>query len=61
MAKLGADDCIAMKLIAATIWANFETSITDDAGIEQEDAYTAAPQGRRLLLQLRAVDLPSGA
>ncbi|OHF00242.1 cytochrome P450 [Colletotrichum orchidophilum] len=34
-----------MKLIAAAIWTNFTTHVVDDAGIEQDDTYTARPIG----------------
>ncbi|KAF4983349.1 hypothetical protein FDECE_17319 [Fusarium decemcellulare] len=32
-----------MKFILAFIYANFQTTVVDDEGIEQEDAYTARP------------------
>jgi hypothetical protein len=40
-----------MKFILAFIYANFETSIVDDDGIEQEDAYTARPIGEKLVIR----------
>ncbi|KAF4956510.1 hypothetical protein FGADI_3789 [Fusarium gaditjirri] len=40
-----------MKFILAFIYANFETSIVDDEGIEQEDAYTARPVGEKLVIR----------
>ncbi|KAF5599315.1 benzoate 4-monooxygenase cytochrome P450 [Fusarium pseudocircinatum] len=40
-----------MKFILAFIYANFETSIVDDEGIEQEDAYTARPIGEKLVIR----------
>ena len=39
-----------MKLIIAAIYTNFSTHIVDDAGMEQEDAYTASPRGNKLML-----------
>ena len=48
-----------MKLIVAAVWTSFETSIVDDTDIEQEDAYTANPKGRRLMLQLAPVEKAS--
>ena len=45
-----------MKHIAAVIWTNFRTVIVDDEGIEQEDAYTAPPKGRKLMVRLEALE-----
>ena len=45
-----------MKHIAALIWTNFRTVIVDDEGIEQEDAYTAPPKGRKLMVRLEALE-----
>ncbi|MCJ1474226.1 hypothetical protein MMC13_002884 [Lambiella insularis] len=45
-----------MKLLIAAIYTNFTTSIVDDDGIEQEDAYTAGPTGNRLILRFERVD-----
>jgi hypothetical protein len=41
-----------MKHIIAAIWTNWRTFIVDDTGIEQVDAYTAPPVGRKLILKL---------
>lgn len=41
-----------MKHIIAAIWANWRTVIVDERGIEQSDAYTAPPMGRRLIVRL---------
>ena len=46
-----------MKHIAAVIWTNFRTVIVDDEGIEQEDAYTAQPKGKKLMVRLEALAL----
>ncbi|KAF9776404.1 hypothetical protein IL306_005391 [Fusarium sp. DS 682] len=40
-----------MKFILAAIYANFETTVVDDDGIEQEDAYTARPLGEKLVIR----------
>ncbi|KAM0562944.1 hypothetical protein ACHAPJ_001785 [Fusarium lateritium] len=40
-----------MKFILAAIYANFQTTVVDDRGIEQEDAYTARPVGERLVIR----------
>ncbi|KAJ4266253.1 hypothetical protein NW762_004236 [Fusarium torreyae] len=40
-----------MKFILAAIYANFQTTVVDDGGIEQEDAYTARPVGERLVIR----------
>lgn len=45
-----------MKHIIAAIWTNFRTIIVDDDGIAQEDAYTAPPKGRKLMLRLEALE-----
>ncbi|KAL9612972.1 MAG: hypothetical protein Q9167_002449 [Letrouitia subvulpina] len=44
-----------MKLIVASVYSNFRTSIVDDSGIEQMDAYTAAPRGKTLVLKFERV------
>ncbi|OCK82314.1 cytochrome P450 monooxygenase-like protein [Lepidopterella palustris CBS 459.81] len=44
-----------MKYIVAAIYSNFATSIVDDSGIEQEDAYTAPPKSDKLMIQLERV------
>lgn len=44
-----------MKLIIAAIYTNFTTHIVDDAGIEQEDAYTAGPRENKLMLRFEHV------
>ena len=41
--------------MAATIYAEFETSIVDDSGMEQLDAVVAGPAGDRLLLKFHHV------
>ncbi|WYZ35537.1 hypothetical protein EsH8_X_000184 [Colletotrichum jinshuiense] len=44
-----------MKLIAAAVWTNFTTRVVDDAGIEQDDTYTARPVAERLMLGFERV------
>ena len=44
-----------MKLIIASTYANFETSIIDDSGIEQADEFVARPVGNKLILQFKRV------
>lgn len=45
-----------LKTIVAAIYTNYETTIVDDKGIEQEDAFLAGPVGRKLVLKFSAVD-----
>jgi hypothetical protein len=45
-----------LKSITAAIYTNFETTIVDDEGIEQEDAFLAGPVGRKLVLKFRSVN-----
>ena len=40
-----------MKSIISAIYTNYKTTIIDDTGIEQEDAYTACPVAKRLVLK----------
>jgi hypothetical protein len=42
-----------MKYILTTLYLNYTTSIVDDTGIEQTDAYTAPPASDRLLIGLK--------
>ena len=42
---------LEMKLITAAIYTNYTTSIVDDEGIEQIDAYTAGPRANKLVLR----------
>ncbi|KAL8826594.1 MAG: hypothetical protein Q9170_007341 [Blastenia crenularia] len=44
-----------MKTIVASVYSNFRTRIVDDRGIEQIDAYTAGPRGKRLVLVFEKV------
>jgi len=44
-----------MKLTIASLYTNFTSSIVDDEGIEQEDAYTAQPRGFKLTLNFEHV------
>ena len=50
-----------MKFLLAAIYTNYTTSIVDDEGLEQEDAYTAGPVGNKLVLRIeRAVECSLG-
>jgi hypothetical protein len=41
-----------MKYIIAALYSNYTTTIVDDTGIEQIDAYTAPPKSDKLLIKL---------
>ena len=43
---------LEMKYIVATIYSNYTTTIVDDTGIEQVDAYTAPPKNEKLIIRL---------
>ncbi|KAF4340868.1 benzoate 4-monooxygenase cytochrome P450 [Fusarium beomiforme] len=45
-----------MKFILAVIYDNFETTVVDDDGIEQEDAYTARPLGEKLVIRFTPLE-----
>ena len=45
-----------LKSITAAIYTNYETTIVDDEGIEQEDAFVGEPVGRKLVLKFRSVN-----
>lgn len=42
-------------MMLATIYAEFETSVMDNSGMEQLDALVAGPAGGKLLLKFRRV------
>lgn len=42
-----------MKLVIAAIYTSYTTSIVDDTGIEQHDAYTAIPRGEKLMVEFQ--------
>jgi hypothetical protein len=44
-----------MKYIVAALYTNYTTTVVDDSGIEQSDAYTAPPTSDRLLIELHHV------
>ena len=46
-----------MKMITAATYSNFTTHIVDDEGIEQVDAYTAAPEAFKLMLRFERVEV----
>jgi hypothetical protein len=45
-----------MKVILASIYANFTSMIIDDEGIEQRDELTADPVGDKLILGFSHVE-----
>ena len=47
---------VEMKVLLAAIYTNYTTSVVDDKGIEQEDAYTAGPVGNKLVLKFARVE-----
>jgi hypothetical protein len=44
---------LVMKYILAATYANFETRIVDDGGIEQADGFIAGPKSDKLVLSIR--------
>ncbi|KAH8663873.1 cytochrome P450 family protein [Ilyonectria robusta] len=50
-----------MKYMLAAIYANFKTTVVDDEGIEQEDAYTAKPLSERLVLRFHSLETKMAA
>ena len=45
-----------MKYIIAALYSNYSTSIVDDTGIDQTDAYTAPPKSDKLMIKLRKLE-----
>ncbi|KAK5168301.1 uncharacterized protein LTR77_006870 [Saxophila tyrrhenica] len=45
-----------LKLLIASIYTNFETSIVDDEGIEQSEYFIATPVGNKLIIQLHPIE-----
>jgi len=45
-----------MKYILAALYSNYSTSIVDDTGIEQMDAYTAPPKSDQLIIALKKAE-----
>ncbi|GME37057.1 Cytochrome P450 [Neofusicoccum parvum] len=45
-----------IKHVIAALYANFETEIVDDEGIEQEDHFLAHPKGHKLILRLKEIN-----
>lgn len=43
---------LVMKYIVAATYANFETRIVDDEGIEQADGFIAGPKSDKLVLSI---------
>jgi hypothetical protein len=48
-----------MKYIIAALYSNYTTTIVDDDGIEQMDAYTAPPTSDKLIIRLQKLDVPT--
>jgi hypothetical protein len=48
-----------MKYIVAALYANYNTSIVDDTGIEQSDSYTAPPKSDKLMIRLEKLSISS--
>ena len=46
---------IVLKLLVVAIYTNYTTTIVDDEGIEQMDAFVASPVGNKLILKFREV------
>lgn len=47
---------VEIKYIIAALYSNYSTSIVDDQGIEQIDAYTAPPKSDKFLIRLGHVN-----
>ena len=47
---------VVLKLVVALIYTHYTTSIVDDEGIEQSDAYNSAPISHRLVLRFHPVE-----
>jgi hypothetical protein len=45
-----------MKLVVAAIYSNFRTSIVNDDGIEEIDAYTIRPTSNQLVLRFTRIE-----
>jgi hypothetical protein len=45
-----------MKLMLASIYTNFDTTLTEDDGMEQLDNLYGAPVSGKLILEIRRVD-----
>jgi hypothetical protein len=50
-----ADRKLVFKLITASVYANFTTTIIDDEGIEQADSYIAGPVGGKMVLKFHEI------
>jgi len=46
-----------MKYIIAALYSGYSTTIVDDTGIEQVDAYTAPPTSDKLMIKLQKLDV----
>lgn len=55
-ARSCADIDTEMKYIVAALYSHYSTTVVDDTGIEQSDAYTAPPEGDRLLIRLKTLE-----
>jgi cytochrome P450 len=46
-----------MKYIVAALYSSYSTAVVDDTGIEQSDAYTAPPRGKKLMIRLEELKM----
>ncbi len=51
----GLTGSIEMKLLVATVYTNFTSSVVDDEGIEQIDGLVGGPKSNRLVLKFERV------
>lgn len=49
------NDLIETKLVVASVYSNFRTTIVNDDGIDAIDAYTVHPTAEKLVLQFHPV------
>ena len=42
---------LVIKLVVAVIYAQYNTAIVDDEGMEQSDSYNSGPIGHKLVLR----------
>ena len=45
-----------LKLLLAAIYTNFSTTIVEDGGMEQADAFISGPVGNKLIVQFQRVE-----
>lgn len=59
--KLMLTEFLVMKFIVAAMYANFETRIVDDEGIEQANGFIAGPKSDRLVLSIHSASSTSSS